>query len=291
MVDVTGDSGSAGSDYARIERVIAYLEGHYREQPTLAALAAQVGLGPHHFQRLFRRWAGVSPKRFVQQLTAAEARRRLEASRPVLQTAFACGLSGAGRLHDLSVAIHAATPGEIARGGAGLTVRWGAHDSPFGRCLVAITDRGVSHLEFLVDVDGDARAILARVRRAWPRAAWREDAAVTGNVVERVFAPVRRGGDPALALHVRGTNFQVRVWQALLRVPPGALTTYGDLAARIGSPRGARAVGRAVGANPVAYLIPCHRVIRRTGALGDYRWGVGRKRTMVEREASAIGKV
>ncbi|MFZ5559118.1 MAG: methylated-DNA--[protein]-cysteine S-methyltransferase [Pseudomonadota bacterium] len=268
-------------DYARIERAIRYLEAHAGRQPGLGDVAAAVGLSPYHFQRLFTRWAGVSPKRFLGLLTVAHARRLLQSSASVLDAALAVGLSGPGRLHDQFVALEAATPGEVKTGGAGLEIRWGVHASPFGEVLVALTPRGVCRMAFLGA--GDEAAERDALAAAWPGAAVRRDDAGTASVARAVFAGVP---GPTPRLWVRGTNFQVAVWRALLRVPEGAVCTYGDLAAAIGRPGAARAVGQAVGANPVAYLIPCHRVIRGVGGLGGYRWGPERKRAMLAWEAA-----
>jgi AraC family transcriptional regulator of adaptative response/methylated-DNA-[protein]-cysteine methyltransferase len=267
------------SDYDRIEQIILYLEDHFRDQPDLATVAAQVGLSEYHMQRLFRRWAGISPKRFLQYLTADYARARLQET-SVLDAAYDAGLSGPGRLHDLTVNIYAMTPGEVKQHGAGLTITYGFHDSPFGTCLIGITARGICELRFVTD---DPDSALAALRAEWPAAAFVHDPRQTQPVIDQVF-----GGDGRLSLLLKGTNFQIRVWEALLSVPPGALITYGDLAARIGQPSASRAVGSAVGHNPIAYLIPCHRVIRRSGAIGEYRWQPARKQAIIGWEAARI---
>jgi len=272
------------SDGARVERAIHYLEDHAQDQPELGDVAAAVGLSEYHFQRMFKRWAGVSPKRFLQFLTAEHAREVLGASRSVLDAALETGLSGPGRLHDLTVHVHAMSPGEVRRRGAGLTIRYGVHTSPFGECLLGVTGRGICALGFVTD--GDQEATLADLRARWPRAAWTRDDAGTAELVGRVFYHPGGRGDAALALHVQGTNFQIRVWEALLRVPEGALVTYGDLARAVGDPRASRAVGSAVGANPISYLIPCHRVIRGTGVVGNYRWGAARKKALIGWESA-----
>jgi len=270
------------SDGATVERAIRYLEQQADTQPELRDVAAAVGLSEYHFQRLFRRWAGVSPKRFLQFLTAEHARRLLATSSSVLDAALDAGLSGPGRLHDLTVNVHAMTPGEIRRRGEGLTVRYGFVDSPFGECVLGATDRGICALGFAA---GDGlEGTLADLRGRWPRADWRRDDGAARPLAGQAFAPARRAAD--LALHVQGTNFQIRVWEALLRIPEGALVTYGDIARSLDLSGGARAVGTAVGANPISYLIPCHRVIRTTGAFGGYRWGLPRKKAMLGWEAS-----
>lgn len=269
------------SDYERIEQVILYLERHFRDQPELKDIAAQIGLSEYHFQRLFRRWAGISPKRFLQYLTAQYARDRLEQSDSVLDAAYEAGLSGPGRLHDLTVNIYAMTPGEIKQRGAGLSIAYGFHNSPFGECLIGITGRGVCSLGFVPP--GGHDAALAALHADWPGASFQADAALTQPVVEDIFGPRR-----SISLFVKGTNFQVRVWEALLKIPPGALVTYGDVAAHIGQPSASRAVGAAVGSNLVAYLIPCHRVVHKTGVLGHYRWSAARKQAMIGWEAAHL---
>ena len=275
-------------DYARVERAIRWIEATFPERPTLAEVARHAGLSEFHFQRVFRRWAGLSPKQFLQVLTIEHAKQRLADSRSVLDAAFDVGLSGPSRLHDLFVTIEAMTPGEFKSAGAGLTIRTGVHDSPFGDAVIAITDRGVCGLAFAEP--GGARAALDDLATAWPGAARRDDAAATRPYARAIFGGDARRGGAALPLHVRGTNFQVKVWEALLRVPSGCLTTYSDLASRIGEPSAARAVGAAVGANPVSFVIPCHRVIRSSGVLADYRWGTARKKAMaVWESAGAAG--
>jgi len=271
----------ATDDYARVERAIGFLERHAARHPSLAEVARGAGLSPAHFQRLFTRWAGISPKRFLQFLARERAVDLLRRSATVLDAAYEAGLSGPGRLHDLLVSVDAATPGEVASGGRGVEVAWGFSPSPFGECLLGITDRGICHLSFTVA--GGRAAALADLRRRWPRAALRENRALIAVTAARVFAG---SGRSKIRLHLAGTNFQLKVWEALLRIPRGAATTYGDVARRIGRPTAARAVAGAVAANPVAWLIPCHRVLRSLGALGGYRWGVERKRAMLGWEAA-----
>ena len=266
-------------DYQRIERAIAHLNEHAVEQPSLDEIAARAELSPFHFQRLFRRWAGVSPKRFLEYLTVERAKRLLAAEASVLDAAYEVGLSGPARLHDHFVNLEAMSPGEWKRRGRGVVVGYGYHPSPFGRMLLAATDRGVCGLSFeSPEAPGEAAAWLAE---RYPEARLAEDRAGTAELAERLFA------EPGtLPLLVRGTNFQVQVWRALLEIPPGRLISYGALARRLGRPTGARAVGTAVGANPVAWVIPCHRVIRGLGTLGGYRWGTARKRAMIGWEAA-----
>ena len=272
------------SDYQRIEQALGYLTAHFRQQPRLAEVAAQVGLSEHHFQRLFSRWAGVSPKRFLQYLTAEYARNLLQNSHSVLDAAFAAGLSGGGRLHDLTVSLHAATPGELQSRGAGLRIGYGIHATPFGDCLLATTPRGICALSFHHPIE--IEAALADLRQRWAGARIEADPATTAALVAQIFANNPQQHPAPLHLLVQGTNFQLRVWEALLRLPPGTATTYGDLAERIGAPRAGRAVGSAVGHNPIAYLIPCHRVIRASGVLGEYRWGALRKQALLGWEAA-----
>ena len=283
-------------DYARIERAIRFLRQAKDAKPPLAAVAAEIGLSPFHFHRLFSRWAGVSPKRFLAYLSLAHARAKLRASESVLTAALDSGLSGPSRLHDLFVSFEAVTPGEFRRLGAGLEVRYGFHPTPFGRALLLTSPRGLVGLSFVTE-RGDDFALSEQTER-WPKARPIADARATGEFAERIFARARAGESPrapAGACHltraplpalVPGTNFQIKVWEALLRTPEGALVSYNQLGATIGCPRGSRAIGNALAANPLAYLIPCHRVIRQTGAFNDYRWGTERKLAIIAWEAS-----
>ena len=270
-------------DYPRIEQAIRFLEQRAVDQPQLEEVAAHVGLSPYHFQRLFQRWVGVSPKRFLQFVTLEHAKQLLRESTSVLETSFAVGLSGPGRLHDLFVAAEAVTPGEHKSRGRGLAIRHGICTSPFGGCLVAMTERGVCNLWF---PEIEAQATVEALHRAWPGATLTEDRDEARDVVDRIFtgANLEQQG---VRLHLRGTNFQLQVWQALLRIPEGAVVSYSALARQLGKPRATRAVASAVGSNPVAYLVPCHRVLRKSGAIGGYRWGTARKRAMLAREALA----
>lgn len=260
--------------YRAMAAAIAFLEERAADQPTLDEAAAHVGYSPHHFQRLFRRWAGISPKRFVQYLTAEHARDLLRESHTVAEAAYGAGLSSPGRLHDVMVSVHATTPGEERHGGAGLTIRYGSHDTPFGHALFGATERGLSWLSFLDDTDPADE--LARLAAVWPEATLTADAGATAALATQVF-----NDDAPVPLHVRGTNFQVQVWQALLRIPTGAAVSYDDVAAWVGRPGASRAVGGAVARNTIAYAIPCHRVLRKTGDVGGYRWGPDRKQVML----------
>lgn len=273
------------ADYARIEKAIRFLDRERAAAPSLAQVAQHVGLSESHFQRMFTRWAGISPKRFVQHRTAEVVKQLLRERRPVLAATYEAGLSGPGRLYDLVVNAEAVTPGELQRGGMGVTVRYGFHPTPFGECLIAVTSRGICHLAFVAPVSREQA--LARLEHDWPLADLVVDQGATRDVAGEAFPPPRSGRVPSLALHVKGTNFQLKVWRALLEIPTGTVTTYGALAAAVGTPKASRAVGTAVGSNPVSYLIPCHRVIRASGALGGYAWGVDRKKAMLLREVKS----
>jgi AraC family transcriptional regulator of adaptative response/methylated-DNA-[protein]-cysteine methyltransferase len=276
------------TDYARIETAIRFIERNLRRQPKLDEIASELGLSPFHFQRLFQRWAGVSPKRFLQTLTVEHAKRLLEQSASVLDTTYELGLSGPGRLHDHFVAMEGVTPGEYKTQGEGLHIRYGVHPSPFGPILLAVTERGICGASFLAGES--VRGELAELRRSWPRAVFEEDAHGTRAIATRIFDRSGNNIEP-LSLFVKGTNFQVNVWRALLRVPSGALCSYDHLARAVGKPKAARAVGAAVAANRIAYLIPCHRVIRSVGLLGGYRWGDARKRALIGWETTRAGAV
>jgi AraC family transcriptional regulator of adaptative response/methylated-DNA-[protein]-cysteine methyltransferase len=274
----------AAMDYARVARAIEYLVSHHREQPGLSAVARHVHLSEYHFQRLFSRWAGISPKRFLQCLTIEHAKRRLAESKSLLDVTVESELSSPSRLHDLFVAVEAMTPNQFKNRCAGLRLRFGFHASPFGACLLAVTDRGVCGLSFVEP--GSAQEAVEQMRADWPGALFEERSQVTAPVAARMFAPFGGKRRPPLSLLLRGTNFQVKVWQALMRIPPGAVVSYDTIARWIGASRSARAVANAVGANPIAFLIPCHRVIRQTGLVGGYRWGTARKRAMLAWETN-----
>ncbi|SHJ72827.1 AraC family transcriptional regulator, regulatory protein of adaptative response / methylated-DNA-[protein]-cysteine methyltransferase [Malonomonas rubra DSM 5091] len=265
----------AQGDYQKIAQAIEFLRESAIDQPSLDKAAQHVGLSPYHFQRLFKRFAGVSPKRFLQHLTSSYARELLRDSTPVLETSYSVGLSSPGRLHDLMVNVEAATPGEIKSGGDGMQILYGIHPTPFGDCILAQTERGICRLEF-VDADNPKPA-LERLRHDWPLAELKECPEKTETTVEQIFPPLQSVIGRPLPLLLRGTNFQLQVWQALLRIPSGSLTTYGNLAQQLGQPNASRAVGTAVGRNPIGYLIPCHRVLRGDGGIGGYHWGKTRK--------------
>jgi AraC family transcriptional regulator of adaptative response/methylated-DNA-[protein]-cysteine methyltransferase len=262
------------ASFRRIERVIAHIDRHHEDQPGLAELARVAGLSVFHFSREFRRWAGLSPTRYLRTLSLDAAKRELDARGSVLAAAWAAGLSGGSRLHDLFVQFEAVTPGEYKAGGAGLALTHGFADSPFGRIHAATSDRGLAWLAF---VDGSESKAIAEIGRRFPRANLTRDDRLAERIARQSFA--ERAGRIVLA--PVGTNFQVKVWQALLELGSRGATSYGEIAERIGSPGASRAVGQAVGANPVAWLIPCHRVLRKGGELGGYHWGVERKRAML----------
>jgi AraC family transcriptional regulator, regulatory protein of adaptative response / methylated-DNA-[protein]-cysteine methyltransferase len=271
------------SDYDRIAQAIRFIEQNYRRQPGLEEVAKSVYLSEFHFQRLFRRWVGISPKRFLQFLTVEHAKRRLEECRSVLDATYDAGLSSPGRLHDLFVTLEAVTPGEYKARGAGLRVTWGVHATPFGPALLASTERGLCGLSFLED--GDAGAAVDELRGRWTQAVVAEDARATEPLARRIFATDGDDGQP-IPLFVQGTNHQVRVWEALLRVPAGAVVSYEQLAGAAGRPDAVRAVAGAVARNQIAYVIPCHRVIRKLGTFGGYRWGTERKVAILGWEAA-----
>jgi AraC family transcriptional regulator of adaptative response/methylated-DNA-[protein]-cysteine methyltransferase len=270
------------ADYQLVEQAIQFLEANVSRQPKLQDVASALGLSEWHFQRRFTRWAGISPKRFLQFLTKESARECLDRSESLLSATVHVGLSSPGRLHDLFVSAEALTPGEYKSRGAGVTIRFGLHPTPFGECLIGITERGICHLGFVTTSAGQA---LETLRSDWPRAELVEDRSAAAPHIEAIFA-LGEGDSAPLHVHLQGTNFQIKVWEALLRIPAGALSTYGRLAAGLGKPNAARAVGSALAQNPVAVLIPCHRVIRGVGGFGEYRYGSPRKKALVAWEMS-----
>lgn len=271
------------ADYDVVRRVIAYISENWRDQPSLDDIADHVGLSTSHVHHLFRRWAGLSPKAFLQAITLDNAKRLLASSASVLDATYEVGLSGPGRLHDLFVTHEAMTPGDYKAKGAGLTLSYGYHPSPFGEAIVVATPRGLAGLGW-VD-DGDREGALADMRRRWPAANYVQDQEATAPYVARVFDDARwRPGEP-LNVVLIGTDFEVRVWRTLLGVPLGRATTYSAIAERIGSPKAARAVGAAVGRNPLSFVVPCHRVLGRSGALTGYHWGLTRKQAILGWEA------
>jgi AraC family transcriptional regulator of adaptative response/methylated-DNA-[protein]-cysteine methyltransferase len=284
MSTLTVDTKQLYDDYQRIEQAIHFIEENYQRQPELAEIAENVGLSEYHFQRVFTRWAGISPKRFLQFLTKENAKELLKHS-SVLDATYSVGLSSPGRLHDLFINTEAVSPGEYKARGAGLIIRYGFHFTPFGEALIGLTERGICHLSF---VQQGHEAELASLKAKWKNATLVEDYAATEALVGPVFS---LGHNPApISLYLTGTNFQLKVWEALLNTQPGQVTTYEQIAGQIGHPTALRAVGSAVGRNPIAYLIPCHRVIRKAGEFGDYHWGPTRKKALLGWEAAmALG--
>ena len=257
-------------DFARMTRAISFIEREYQRQPRLAEIARHVGLSEFHFNRLFRRWTGLTPKQYLAEITSRAAGRALRDESSVMDAALAVGLSGGGRLHDLTVTLDAVTPGEIRARGADVKVRYGLTDTPFGSAFIARTARGICRLAF---IDRGSNAELAALRDLYPKATFVRDDAEAKSIAVTIWG----GNSATVPLAVCGTNFQVQVWRALLELDATESATYGSLARKLGKPDSARAIGNAVGANPVAWLIPCHRVLRSGGALGGYRWGAARK--------------
>jgi AraC family transcriptional regulator of adaptative response/methylated-DNA-[protein]-cysteine methyltransferase len=285
--DRIDDTLAAGAgDYDVVRRAIAHIRGHWREQPDIDTIAEAAQVTPTELHHLFRRWAGLSPKAFLQALTLDHARRILRQSASVLDATYEVGLSGPGRLHDLFVTHEAMSPGEWKSGGEGLDLRYGFHPSPFGTALVILSPRGLAGLA-LADA-GKERAALADMRRRWPKAAYVEDSAATAPVAARIFDPARWRPEEPLRVVLIGTDFEVRVWETLLKIPMGRFSTYSDVARHIDAPKAARAVGAAVGKNPVCFVVPCHRVIGKDGALTGYHWGLTRKRAMLGWEAGQV---
>ncbi|HEY9529597.1 MAG TPA: methylated-DNA--[protein]-cysteine S-methyltransferase [Anaerolineales bacterium] len=285
-MNIQTNPGQSSEDYLRIEQAILYLENHYKHQPELGEVAANLGLSEYHFQRLFTRWAGVSPKRFLQFLTKEGAKDLLNRSENLLDTTHQVGLSSLGRLHDLFVTAEAVTPGEYKSRGAGVTIRYGIHPTPFGKCLIATTERGICHLSFVQTSEGEA---IDQLVADWKQATMIEDHRSTVPLIEPIFDLRYSHRGKPLNVHLRGTNFQLKVWEALLQIPAGEVTTYAGIASRIGNPNATRAVGTAVGHNPIAVLIPCHRVIRKVGEFGNYRYGALRKKALLAREFALSG--
>lgn len=273
--------------YALVEKALRYLQDNQQRHPDLSQVAAHCAMSETHFQRLFSQWAGVSPKRFLQCLTREQCRQRLVEGWSLAACSDAAGLSSSSRLHDLMVTLEAVTPGEIKRGGEALQFHWGVHPTPFGDCFIASTERGIHQLDFLDSNDPGPR--LKDLQQRWPRAQFTEQPALTRTLLAPLQGAAPHPAGQPLTLWLRGTAFQFKVWEALLRIPEGQLCTYGELAKAIDQPRAARAVGSAVASNPVAWLIPCHRVIRQMGLIGDYRWGPIRKQALLGWEASQAG--
>ncbi|HCL63296.1 MAG TPA: 6-O-methylguanine DNA methyltransferase [Rhizobium sp.] len=278
------DITPSGNDYETVRRVIEMLTLDYQEQPSLETIAARLNQSPTQLQKTFTRWAGLSPKAFLQAVTLDHAKRLLRHDEmPILETSIELGLSGPGRLHDLFVTHEAMSPGEWKAKGEGLTIRYGFHPSPFGEALVMATERGLAGLAF-ADKGGE-KACFEDMAGRWPRARFVADQEATAPYATRIFEPSRWSGDQPLRVVLIGSDFQVRVWQSLLRIPLGKAVTYSDIAAEIGQPTASRAVGAAVGRNPISFVVPCHRALGKSGALTGYHWGLTRKRAMLGWEA------
>lgn len=275
-------------DYERVRNNLSWLRAHWREQPSLELLAERNGMSSAHLQRLFMRWAGLSPKAFVQALTIDHARKLLRDSATILETAHEVGLSGPGRLHDLFVTHEAMTPGHYKAKGQGLTIRYGFHDCPFGRALLMMTDQGLCGLAFADP--GAEQKVLLDMQSRWPAASYVNDTAVTGGSVSRIFDPRRWKAEQPLRLIFIGTDFETRIWQTLLKLPLGHATSYSDIAAHIGKAGASRSVGSAVGRNPISFVVPCHRVLAKSGGLGGYHWGLTRKQAILGWEAGLLSR-
>lgn len=281
------DITPVGADYDTVRQVIEILTLDYRDQPSLEDIAAQLNQSPTQLQKTFTRWAGLSPKAFLQAVTLDHAKRLLrEENLPLLETAIEVGMSGPSRLHDLFVTHEAMSPGEWKMKGSGLQIRYGFHSSPFGLALVMITDRGLAGCAFADP--GEETACFEDMARRWPNAIYVEDRTATAPYAERIFDPARWNSDQPLRVVLLGTDFQVRVWQSLLKIPMGRAVTYSHVAQDIGQPTASRAVGAAIGANPISFVVPCHRALGKSGALTGYHWGITRKRAMLGWETGRV---
>jgi AraC family transcriptional regulator of adaptative response/methylated-DNA-[protein]-cysteine methyltransferase len=282
----SSDYSKQSDDYKRIEKAIQFIENNFKSQPTLDQIAESVHLSKYHFDRIFKRWAGISPIQFMQFMTLDFTKQKLAEFKSLLDTALDAGLSGPSRLHDLFVTFEAITPGEFKKQGAGLEIFYGFCDSPFGDCLLAITERGICHLGF---VKGDKRLdALNQLYETWPGARFREDPKATRTMVKSIFVVGKTRNPQPFNILIKGTNFQINVWKALLSIPDGWIVSYQDIAAYIGHPKAFRAVANAIAINPVAYLIPCHRVIAKSGKINQYRWGSARKKALIGWEAARL---
>ena len=272
-----------GKLYHRIAEAIRFITENQAEQPNLDTVAAHIGISPHHFQRTFSDWVGVSPKKFLKSITLQDAKARLRESESVLDASFGAGLSGPGRLHDLFVTTDAVTPGEYKSRGEGMTFTYGIYPSPFGSCLIVANDRGLTGLSFVDEGDQDA---IDYQKRHWENATWVHDETATKPFIDQIFYSEQQTSGESLKVLLRGSPFRVKIWEALLRLPNGSVTSYGNLASRIGRPGAARAVAGAIANNLIGIVIPCHRVIRESGALAGYRWGETRKAAILGVEAA-----
>lgn len=265
-------------NYQRIEQAIVYLEKNFQRQPELDEVAEQVHLSPFHFQRIFTEWAGISPKRFLQFLTVDFLKAKLNETRNLVEAAESAGLSGQSRVYDLFTTLEAVTPQEYKLKGSGIRIEYGIHETPFGTCLIGVTDRGICWLSF-IQPDEDVFKSIEEMKQHWNSSVFHQNNEYTQTFTQKIFNPQQR--QDKLHVLVKGTNFQIKVWEALLKIPMGSVTTYQGIAQQIQSPKAMQAVGSAVGSNHIAYLIPCHRVIRKDGVLGEYRWNPTRKKGMI----------
>lgn len=282
-------AGEAAGDYEVVRRTLQFITETWRDQPDLEEIARHAGLQPIQLQRVFSRWAGITPKQFLQALTLDHARALLKDAASVLDTTYEVGLSGPGRLHDLFVTHEAMTPGVYRARGEGVTMKYGFHSSPFGQVLVMVTEHGLAGLAFADS--GEEGAALEDMTSRWPKAFYEEDRQATEPFVRRIFDRSEWSSEQPLKIVFIGTDFEIRVWETLLRIPMGKATTYSEIAARLGKPSAARAVGTAVGKNPISFVVPCHRVIGRSGSLCGYHWGLTRKRAILGWEAGVTGAV
>lgn len=267
-------------NYQRIEEAIQYLEQNFQRQPDLDEVAEKVHLSPFHFQRIFTEWAGISPKRFLQFLTIDYLKKKLQQSKNIVEAAEAAGLSSQSRVYDLFTTLEGVTPHEYKQHGSGIRIEYGFHETPFGLCLLGATERGICWLSFL-RTDEDPQIALESLKEHWHNSVFHQSHELTAASVERIFNAAKRETPGRLHVFVKGTNFQLKVWEALLKIPMGGVTTYQGIAEAIQHPQAMQAVGSAVGANHIAYLIPCHRVIRKDGMLGEYRWSSTRKKSII----------
>lgn len=277
-------NAEAHINYQRIEQAIKYLEVNFQRQPELDELAEKVHLSPFHFQRIFTEWAGISPKKFLQYLTVDFLKDKLQQSRNLVEAAETAGLSSQSRVYDLFTTLEAVTPQEYKERGSGIEIQYGFHSTPFGDSLIGVTTRGICWLSFFSS-DEDPKHVLEEMKMHWYNSVFREQPQLTKHFIDQIFHNVSA---KRLHLLVKGTNFQVKVWEALLRIPSGGVTTYQDIAKTISNPSALQAVGSAVGSNHIAYLIPCHRVIRKDGILGHYRWTAARKKSMIGWEMAKL---
>lgn len=275
-------------NYHRIEKAIQYLEENFQRQPELDEVAENVHISPFHFQRLFTEWAGISPKRFLQFLTVDFLKTKLEQTKNIVEAADAAGLSSQSRVYDLFTTLEAVTPQEYKQKGSGIRIEYGVHDTPFGSCLLGVTERGICWLSF-IQTDEDPKIELEKMKEHWFNSIFHQDQSLTKEFVTNIFSHESTKTQKKLHVFVKGTNFQIKVWEALLRIPMGDVTTYKGIAQQIHNPKAMQAVGSAVGSNHIAYLIPCHRVIRKDGILGQYRWSATRKKSIIGWEMSKAG--